>query len=220
MLLDITERKRAEQRVRHLAHHDPLTGLPNRALLLDRLHQALAQARREHGRIAVLMLDLDHFKTVNDSFGHPIGDRLLCAVAARLRTTVRESDTLARFGGDEFALIQTGLGEPNGAGVFAQKVVDALAEPFLIGDQEMRATTSAGVAIYPEHGAESEPLLERADIALYRAKANGRNRAEIFVGSMAADLHPRGAPSGGRRDPVGSVHRPAEADARDPVGEG
>ena len=215
VLLDITERKRAEQRVRHLAHHDPLTGLPNRALLLDRLHQALAQARRERGRIAVVMLDLDHFKAVNDTFGHAVGDRLLCAVADRLRTAVRESDTLARFGGDEFTLIQTGLGEPHGAGVFAQKVVDALAEPFLIGDQEMRTTTSAGVAIYPEHGAESGPLLEHADIALYRAKANGRNRAEIFVDSMAADLRARGALAGGRLDPIGDGHQPVDADARD-----
>ena len=217
VLLDITERKRAEQRVRHLAHHDPLTGLPNRALLLDRLHQALAQARRERGRIAVLMLDLDHFKTVNDTFGHAVGDRLLCAVADRLRTAVRESDTLARFGGDEFTLIQTGLAEPNGAGVFAQKVVDALAEPFLIGDQEMRTTTSAGVAIYPEHGAEPAPLLEHADIALYRAKANGRNRAEIFVDSMAADLRARGALPGGRLDPVVGVNRPVDADAGDQI---
>ncbi len=217
VLLDITERKRADQRVRHLAHHDPLTGLPNRALLLDRLHQALVQARRERSRIAVLMLDLDHFKTVNDTFGHTVGDRLLCAVADRLRTTVRESDTLARFGGDEFTLVQTGLGEPNGASVLAQKVVDALADPFPIGDQEMRTTTSAGVAIYPEHGAEFESLLEHADIALYRAKADGRNRAVVFIDSMKADLQARGALAGGRLEPVGGAHRPAAAGARDQV---
>ncbi len=191
VLLDITERKRAEQRVRHLAHHDPLTGLPNRALLLDRLHQALLQARRERGRIAVLMLDLDHFKAVNDSSGHSVGDRLLCAVAERLRGTVRESDTLARYGGDEFTLVQTRLEQPRGAEVLAQKIVEAIAEPFLIDDQVVRTTTSVGVAIHPEHGDEPEPLLDHADIALYRAKALGRNRAEVFVDAMKADLRAR-----------------------------
>jgi diguanylate cyclase (GGDEF)-like protein/PAS domain S-box-containing protein len=186
VLLDITERKRAEQRVRHLAHHDPLTGLPNRALLLDRLHQALRQARRERARLAVLMLDLDRFKAVNDSFGHTIGDRLLCAVADRLRGAIRESDTLARFGGDEFTLVQTRLLEPRGAEVLAQKIVELIAEPFLIDDQVVRTTTSVGVAVHPEHGAEPEPLLDHADIALYQAKALGRNRAEVFVDAMKA----------------------------------
>jgi diguanylate cyclase (GGDEF)-like protein/PAS domain S-box-containing protein len=191
VLLDITERKRAEQRVRHLAHHDSLTGLPNRALLLDRLHQALLQARREQGRIAVLMLDLDHFKTVNDGFGHTIGDRLLCAVADRLRGTVRESDTLARYGGDEFTLVQTGLQEPRGAEVLAQKVIESIAEPFVIEGQVIRTTTSVGIAVHPEHGAEPEPLLDNADIALYQAKALGRNRAEVFIDAMKADLRAR-----------------------------
>jgi diguanylate cyclase (GGDEF)-like protein/PAS domain S-box-containing protein len=208
VLLDITERKRAERRVRHLAHHDPLTGLPNRALLRDRLHQALLEARRERGRIAVLMLDLDHFKTVNDSFGHTVGDRLLCAVADRLRATVRESDTLARFGGDEFTLVQTRLREPQGAEVLAQKIIEAVAEPFLIDDQEVRTTTSVGVAVHPEHGEEPGALIEHADIALYQAKALGRNRAEIFVEAMKVDLQARrtlaGRPDQTRAAPVGA----------------
>ncbi len=215
VLLDITERKRAEQRVRHLAHHDPLTGLPNRALLLDRLRQALLEAKRERGRIAVLMLDLDHFKTVNDSFGHTVGDRLLCAVADRLRSVVRESDTLARFGGDEFTLVQTRLSEPRGAEVLAQKIVEAVTEPFLIDGQEVRATTSVGVAIHPEQGDEPGSLIEHADIALYQAKALGRNRAEVFVDAMRADLQARRALTG-RPDqtpgaPVGADQGPSPA---------
>ncbi len=219
VLLDITERKRAEQRVRHLAHHDPLTGLPNRALLLDRLRQALLEARREGSRVAVLMLDLDHFKTVNDTFGHMVGDRLLCAVAERLRGTVRESDTLARFGGDEFTLVQTRLREPYGAEVLAQKIVEAVAEPFVIDDQEIRTTTSVGVAIHPEQGSEPGLLIEHADIALYQAKALGRNRAEVFVDGMKADLQARRTlavrplePVAGARPPADPVH---EAGAKD-----
>jgi diguanylate cyclase (GGDEF)-like protein/PAS domain S-box-containing protein len=197
VLLDITERKRVEQQVRHLAHHDALTSLPNRALLLDRLRQALRQARRERGRIAVVMLDLDHFKSVNDTLGHPFGDRLLCAVAERLQTTIRESDTLARFGGDEFALVQTRLQEPRGASVLAEKILAALAQPFVLDRQEVRITTSIGIAICPEHGAEPEPLIEHADIALYQAKARGRARAELFAETMKADLLARRAVAGG-----------------------
>jgi diguanylate cyclase (GGDEF)-like protein/PAS domain S-box-containing protein len=188
VLLDITERKRVEQRVRHLAHHDALTNLPNRALLLDRLRQALREARRERGRIAVLMLDLDHFKAINDTLGHPVGDRVLCAVADRLRVTVRESDTLARFGGDEFTLVQTRLHEPGGAEALAAKILASLAQPFLIDGRELRITTSIGIAVCPEHGTEPEPLIEHADVALYRAKAGGRNRVEVFGDAMKADL--------------------------------
>ena len=145
VLLDITERKRVEQRVRHLAHHDALTNLPNRALLLDRLRQTLREARREQGRIAVLMLDLGHFKAINDTLGHPVGDRFLCAVADRLRVTVRESDTLARFGGDEFTLVQTRLHEPGGAEVLAAKILASLAQPFLIDGRELRTTGSRSI---------------------------------------------------------------------------
>ncbi len=207
--------------MRYLAHHDPLTGLPNRALLLDRLRQALLEAKRERGRIAVLMLDLDHFKTVNDSFGHPVGDRLLCAVADRLRQTVRESDTLARFGGDEFTLVQTRLSEPGGADVLAQKILEAVAAPFLIDDQEVQTTTSVGIAIYPEQGAEPGQLIEHADIALYQAKALGRNRAEVFADAMKTDLQARRAPAGPRdqqrKVPVGADQGLASGPRDDPT---
>ena len=198
VLRDDTERKRAEQRVRHLAQHDALTGLPNRALLLDRLRQALRQARRERGRIAVVMLDLDDFKAVNDALGHPGGDRFLSAVAARLRATVRESDTLARFGGDEFTLVQTRLGDLHGAAVLADKIIAALAQPFVIDGQVMRITTSIGVAVYPEQGTAPETLMEHADIALYRAKAEGRNRAVVYADAMQDDLLVRRARAGDR----------------------
>jgi diguanylate cyclase (GGDEF)-like protein/PAS domain S-box-containing protein len=190
VLLDITERKRAEQRALHLAHHDALTGLPNRTLLLDRLRQALIQARRERKRLAVVMLDLDHFKTINDSLGHPVGDRLLCAVADRLREKIRESDTLARLGGDEFTLVQTGLYEPGGAGVLADKLIRAVAEPFTIDRRNLRTTTSAGIAIYPEDGTEPEALIERADVALYQAKARGRNRLAFFLDPPPGEIAP------------------------------
>jgi diguanylate cyclase (GGDEF)-like protein/PAS domain S-box-containing protein len=188
VLLDITERKRAEQRALHLAHHDALTGLPNRVLLQDRLRQALIQARREQKRLAVVMLDLDHFKTINDSLGHPVGDRLLCAVANRLREKIRESDTLARLGGDEFTLVQTGLQEPGGAGVLAEKLIRAVAEPFTIDQRNLCTTTSAGIAVYPEDGTEPEALIERADVALYQAKARGRNRLAFFLDSPPGEI--------------------------------
>ena len=130
---DITERKRTEEQIRHLAHHDPLTGLPNRRLFKDRLEQALALALRESHQVGVMIVDLDYFKEVNDTLGHSVGDALLGAVAARVRDMVRASDTLARIGGDEFAIIQRGLRGAHGAAVLAQKVIERVSEPFVIG---------------------------------------------------------------------------------------
>ena len=191
VLLDITERKRAQERIRHLAHHDALTGLPNRLLLLDRLQQAVAQARRDGQRFAVLMLDLDDFKDVNDTLGHSLGDQLLCAVAERLRRTIRQSDTLARFGGDEFVLVQTGLEDLSGVMALAHKIVDVLARGFLLDEQQVHTTASIGVALYPDDGTEPDRLLKNADLALYRAKAQGRNRFEFYVHDLQTEIHAR-----------------------------
>ena len=192
-LLDVTARKNAEARIRHWAHHDALTGLPNRTLLLDRLQHALAQARRDRKKLAVMMLDLDHFKDVNDTLGHPVGDQLLCAVAERLRSIIRESDTLARFGGDELVLIQTGLDSAAGARVLAQKIVEALAEPFAIEGEDVRTSCSLGIALFPEGGTVAETLLKNADLALYRAKARGRALFEFYAEAMRAEVHTRRA---------------------------
>jgi diguanylate cyclase (GGDEF)-like protein len=182
---DVTERLRAEDEIRRLANHDGLTGLPNRRLFLDRLQQALAVAQRQEGhRVAVMLLDLDHFKDVNDSLGHPVGDQLLCAVAGRLQTVLRASDTLARLGGDEFAVIQSGLQRSYGAAVLAQKLIDALAVPFRIDGNEIHTGTSVGISVYRDDGDEPEALVQRADMALYEAKEGGRARFRFFVPAM------------------------------------
>jgi diguanylate cyclase (GGDEF)-like protein len=189
VIRDITERKRTEEQIRHLAHHDPLTGLPNRRLFKDRLEQALALARREHQQLAVMILDLDYFKEVNDSLGHTRGDALLCAVAERLRGMVRASDTLARIGGDELAVIQSGLrGGTAGAAVLAQKLVDAAARPFLVDHQEIALGVSIGIAVMPEDGDSHDRLLRNADLALYRAKRDGRSCWRFFDESMHREV--------------------------------
>ena len=193
VLLDVTARKRAEARIRYFAHHDVLTGLPNRALLQDRLQQSLAQARRDKQKLAVMMLDLDHFKDVNDTLGHPVGDQLLCAVARRLRSIVRESDTLARFGGDEFVLIQTVLNDRAGAGILARKIADTLAEPYVVDGHEVRTSASLGIAVYPDDGKVPDTLLKSADMALYRAKAGGRASFEFYLDEMRSEVHTRKA---------------------------
>jgi diguanylate cyclase (GGDEF)-like protein/PAS domain S-box-containing protein len=181
---DITDRKRAEQQARYLAQHDPLTNLPNRALLEDHLQHALGQARRDQRRIAVLLLDLDGFKRVNDTLGHLIGDRLLRAVGERLRHSLRASDVVARFGGDEFAVVQTGIDDLGAASVLTRKLLEALTHPFELGGEPMRLAASAGVALFPEHGTTPQALIEAADLALYRAKEDGRSKFRLFVPEM------------------------------------
>ena len=189
-LVDITERKRAEEDVRYKAHHDVLTGLPNRALFKDRLGIALNYAHRECTQLAVLCLDLDGFNVVNEAFGRPGGDDLLKVIAARLRSCVREEDSVARVGDDEFSLL---IMKPSNVGdvtAVAQKILQSVAAPLTVDGHEFNITTSIGIAFYPQDGGDSESLLKNADTALYRAKEAGRNNFQLcspFLARKAAE---------------------------------
>lgn len=178
---DITQRKAAEEEIKQLAFFDPLTGLPNRRLLQDRLHQAMSRAKRDHKRLALLFIDLDKFKPVNDEYGHEAGDKLLLAVAQRLLVCVRESDTVARVGGDEFVVLLPVVEVTQDALGVAEKIHDALIAPFTLpAGQAVSISSSAGIAIYPEHGSDEAELTSRADSAMYQAKAAGRDRFVVF----------------------------------------
>jgi diguanylate cyclase (GGDEF)-like protein/PAS domain S-box-containing protein len=170
---DITERKQAEERIRHMAAHDSLTGLPNRMLFADRLTQAISMARRDARQCALLYLDLDKFKPVNDRYGHDVGDRLLKRVAERLRGVVRESDTVARVGGDEFTVLLLDIASPQNAVGVAEKIVAALTTPFRLEGREIRIGTSIGVAFFPADAEDPDTLVKKADAAMYAAKAHG-----------------------------------------------
>jgi diguanylate cyclase (GGDEF)-like protein len=184
--LDITERKRAEEQIKGLAYHDSLTGLPNRRLFQDRLSIAVAQAHRTTQRLAVLFLDLDRFKPVNDTLGHAAGDRLIQDVAERLRTCLREGDTVARLGGDEFTLLLPGLAQMVDAARVAEKVLETLRVPFLIEGQELFVTASLGISLYPEDGRDVDSLVKNADAAMYRAKQQGRDNYQLCVPALSA----------------------------------
>lgn len=190
--MDITERKRAEEQVRHLAHHDQLTGLPNRVLLHERLHQALGLARSSGSRLGLLLLDLDHFKDINDTLGHPAGDGLLRAAAERFRRALRPGDTLARLGGDEFAVVLPGLAGGQGAAVLAQRLIDALAGPFVLEAQEVHVSASVGIALFEGEPDHADELVRKADLALYKAKREGRGRFSSFEPSMDTEAQARG----------------------------
>jgi diguanylate cyclase (GGDEF)-like protein/PAS domain S-box-containing protein len=190
---DITERKRVEERTRRLALHDSLTDLPNRALFHDRLQHALAEAQRYGRQVALLLLDLDHFKDVNDTLGHPAGDRLLVEVARRLRGCVRASDTVARLGGDEFGVILTELRQPEIAAIVARQLLSMLAEPVRLGGQEVHTGASIGITLFPADGADPDQLLRGADLALYQAKAQGRYTYRFFAVAMGAQVDARKA---------------------------
>jgi diguanylate cyclase (GGDEF)-like protein/PAS domain S-box-containing protein len=182
---DVTEAHKHTAQLAFQANHDILTGLPNRNLLRDRLHHAIAHAQRSGQQLAVLFLDLDHFKTINDSLGHAAGDDLLKIVATRLKTSVRETDTVARLGGDEFVVLLEYLDHEEVAITVAQKILKALAQPFRLEKHEYSVTTSIGVALFPNDGEDPETLLENADTAMYRAKAEGRNKAKFFAHDSA-----------------------------------
>jgi len=177
---DITKRKKAEETVKELAYRDPLTGLPNRRIFSERLTLEIAHAWRDRQRLAVMFLDLDHFKDVNDMLGHDIGDKLLQAVAIRLRSVLRRSDTLARLGGDEFLLILPELTRVVDAGKIAQKILEAFQGPFLVRSYELYMSASIGIATYPKDGGIPDILIKRADIAMYQAKKAGRNNYRSY----------------------------------------
>ncbi|HUB13992.1 MAG TPA: EAL domain-containing protein [Acetobacteraceae bacterium] len=187
---DITARRHAEQQVAFMARHDALTRLPNRAAFVERLEATVAQAGRG-ALAAVLCLDLDHFKEVNDTLGHPIGDRLLRAVADRLTACVRQVDTVARFGGDEFAVVQTDAARAEDVGLFAQRIIEVLSLPFDLSGHQVTVGASIGIALIPADGADPDRLLKSADIALYRAKADGRGVYRFFAPAMDARLQER-----------------------------
>lgn len=178
---DITRRKEAEELLRFKAHHDALTELPNRELFKDRLQTAINQARRYHRNFALLLIDLDRFKEVNDSLGHTAGDQLLVEAAQRLSSCVRETDTVARLGGDEFAIILSEMTADDEAEQIAQRAVGLLNEPYHLDAGTARISGCIGIALYPLHGRESDQLLRNADSALYAAKEGGRNTYRVFA---------------------------------------
>ncbi len=177
---DITSRKEAEERLNYLASHDPLTGIPNRMLFYDRLEHAIARSQRNDTMLAVLFMDLDRFKRINDTMGHHVGDLLLKAVASRLQKSMRESDTVARFGGDEFILILEQLVHRDDAVQVTHRILESFRKPFVLDGHTIRETPSIGISFYPDHGESLEILIRNADAAMYVAKEDGRNNFKIF----------------------------------------
>ena len=186
--LDISERRKAEHQIEHLAYHDALTGLPNRHLFVDRLDTALTRARRAEESIAVLFVDIDHFKAINDSLGHTAGDTLLRTLALRLRSTLRNEDTVARLGGDEFTVLVTGIKDPNDLLRLAQKLHSTIKAPVEVASRELTVSASIGVGLFPQDGETAELLLRNADLAMYRAKELGRDRTQFYTAAMSARL--------------------------------
>jgi len=203
---DVTDRKKSEQRIEFMAHHDALTGLANRAAVVEKIEEAAARQRRWGDTFSVLLLDLDRFKQVNDTLGHPAGDALLRQVATRLKSLVRETDVLARLGGDEFAIIQAGeTNQREAASALADRILDALVSPFDIDGNEVSIGTSIGIALAPEHATNHDNLLKIADLALYNAKSAGRNGYRFFGTEM-------GVAADARHELENDLRRAIEAD--------
>jgi len=181
---DITERKRRDEYTRHIAHHDAVTGLPNRVLLQDRLQMAMKRSRRDGSHIGVLMIDLDHFKRINDSLGHHIGDVMLSKIAERLGGCVRSGDTVARMGGDEFVVMLPEVTEPDSIKRIAASIVERVSAPIMAGNHELHVTPSVGVSVFPTDGQDVHTLLRHADMAMYQAKASGRRCFRVFSNAM------------------------------------
>ena len=190
-VVDVTERKNAEARIAYMAHHDALTDLPNRVLFHERLNELLGRVRRHGESLAVHCLDLDHFKGVNDTLGHPIGDELLKTVAQRLGKCLRDSDMVARLGGDEFAVVQFPLAGPHDASALATTLIEVVSRPYEVHTHEFVVGASIGIALAPDDGAEADVLLRNADMALYRAKAEGRGTAHFFEPEMDRRIQAR-----------------------------
>ena len=193
---DISEQKANEEKIRHLAHHDALTGLPNRLFLTIASEQALASAARESRRAALVFLDMDRFKLINDTLGHLVGDEFLIEVGRRLKSCVRESDIVARLGGDEFVVMLTRIATQNDAAHVADKILAALNAPFTIGSHTLHSSPSLGIALYPDDGNDLDTLMKNADTAMYFAKEKGRNNAQFFTApeSVGAETQTSSAP--------------------------
>ncbi|MCX5973325.1 MAG: GGDEF domain-containing protein [Coprothermobacterota bacterium] len=177
---DITERRQLQQKLEEMATHDFLTGLPNRALLLDRFTIAAALAHRNKAGLAVMSLDLDKFKSINDTLGHDAGDQALKVISTRLTGIIRASDTVARVGGDEFVLVMLETKRMEDATAIAQKILDSFAEPLSIDDHQLHLSTSIGIAIYPEDAEDLETLTKKSDAAMYYSKGHGRNQFKFY----------------------------------------
>ncbi|WP_244487307.1 EAL domain-containing protein [Afipia sp. Root123D2] len=190
-LIDITERKRAEARLAFMAQHDGLTALPNRIMLRQRLDESLALTRRNGEKVAVLFVDLDGFKGINDTLGHAVGDKLLKCVTKRLRSSVREEDAVARLGSDEFAIVQAGAGRPEDVAVLAKRLIDAIGEPYMLDGHTVLSSASIGIAMAPGDGDDAEKLLKNADMALSRAKSEGHATFSFFEAEMDARAQSR-----------------------------
>ena len=187
MASDISERQAAQKQIEFLAYHDVLTRLPNRLLAKDHLEQAILVAERENTRVALLFIDLDKFKTINDSLGHVIGDGLLKGVSIRLRECLRDTDTLSRQGGDEFLIVLNNMRDTESITVVAEKILERMAEPFEIDHHELSISLSIGIAVYPDDGKDFDTLLKQADTAMYQAKESGRNTHRFHTEQMNID---------------------------------